>query len=167
LVKLTAKQELYVRGLISGLSQREAYRRAYPSSSEWKDTAVDSTASTLLKSAKVFQRYNDLMSEHNHKALWTREKAVNELLFLLEHSKQEIKDIGLEASNKGAFIDAIKELNKLERVYGDTDLAKANTEYIKAKTSLIKGVEHNTALMQTLRDGIKGNDEGVMHLEDN
>ena len=51
-------------------------------------------------------------------------------------------------------------------MYGDTDLAKANTEYIKAKTSLIKGVEHDMTLMQTLADALKGNGEGVMHLED-
>ena len=155
-----------MQGLISGLSQREAYRQAYPNT-RMKDKTIDEEASKMMNIPKISTRYKELMNEHKDKALWTRENAVNELLFLLEHSKQEIQQNGLDASNKGAFVDAVKELNKLERVYGDTDLAKANTEYIKAKTSLIKGVEHDTALMQTLLDVLKGNDEGVMQLEDN
>lgn len=166
MVKLTAKQEMYVQGLVSGLSQREAYKRAY-SYSNMKEATIDNNAYKLMQNNEILTRYNELLNEHKQKALWTRENAVNELLFLLEHSKQEIQQNGLDASNKGAFVDAVKELNKLERVYGDTDLAKANTEYIKAKTSLIKGVEHDTALMQTLLDVLKGTDEGVMHLEDN
>ena len=163
---LTSKQEKYVQGLVAGLSQREAYKRAYDAS-RMKTETIDKRASETFQKGAIRGRYNELMDEHKQKALWTRENAVNELLFLLEHSKQEIQQNGLDASNKGAFVDAVKELNKLERVYGDTDLAKANTEYIKAKTSLIKGVEHDTALMQTLLDVLKGNDEGVMHLEDN
>lgn len=163
---LTSKQEKYVQGLVAGLSQREAYKQAYDAS-RMKPETIYKRASEMFQKGAIRGRYTELMDEHKQKALWTRENAVNELLFLLEHSKQEIQQYGLDASNKGAFVDAVKELNKLERVYGDTDLAKANTEYIKAKTSLIKGVEHDTALMQTLLDVLKGNDEGVMHLEDN
>ena len=36
-VSLTAKEEKYVQGLVTGLSQRKAYREAYPSSRDWKD----------------------------------------------------------------------------------------------------------------------------------
>lgn len=36
---------------------------------------------------------------------------------------------------------------------------KANTELTKAKISLIKGVEHDTSLMQTLHDVLKGDDD--------
>ena len=82
LAKLTAKQELYVQGLISGLSQRESYKRAY-NTTNWKNDSIDQKASVLLKSVKVLSRYTELMDEHKQKALWTREKAVDELLFLL------------------------------------------------------------------------------------
>ena len=159
MANLTAKQEKYVQGLISGLSQREAYRRAYPSSVGWKDNVVDSKASDALKngaSGRVLERYNFLMNEHKQKALWTREKAVDELLFILDFSKKEIKELGLEASNKGAFIDAVRELNKLEQVYKEPESTRANTELTKAKTQLIKGAEHDTSLMQVLLDTLSG-----------
>ena len=152
MAKLTAKQEKYVQGLISGLSQREAYRKAYPNATQWKDSTVDENASRAIKNSKILARYQELMAEHKQKALWTREKAVGELLFLLEHSRQEIQENGLDASNKGAFVDAIRELNKLEQVYKEAESVRANTELTKAKTQLIKGSEHDTSLMQVLID---------------
>lgn len=158
MANLTAKQEKYVQGLISGLSQREAYKRAYDTTN-WKDESIDQKASVLLKNVKVRSRYEQLMDEHKDKALWTREKAVEELLFILDFSKKEIKELGLEASNKGAFIDAVRELNKLEQVYKEPESTRANTELTKAKTQLIKGAEHDTSLMQTLLEVLKGNDE--------
>ena len=158
MVKLTAKQEKYVQGLISGLSQREAYRQAYPNAMEWKDSTVDENASRAMKNSKILARYQELMAEHKDKALWTREKAVNELLFILEYSREDMKENGLEASNKGAFIDAVKELNKLEQVYKEPESTRANTELTKAKTQLIKGAEHDTSLMQVLLDTLSGGD---------
>ena len=157
MAKLTAKQEKYVQGLISGLSQREAYKRAYEAS-KMKDETIDARASRLLKEYKISARYEELISEHKQKALWTREKAVEELLFILDFSKKEIKELGLEASNKGAFIDAVRELNKLEQVYKEPESTRANTELIKAKTQLIKGAEHDTSLMQVLLDVLSGGD---------
>ena len=57
---LTEKQELYVQNLIKGMSQREAYRNAYPKSKKWKDSSVDTRASQLLKTHKVLTRYQEL-----------------------------------------------------------------------------------------------------------
>ncbi|WP_277630387.1 terminase small subunit [Atopococcus tabaci] len=152
--KLTAKQELFVQGLVSGLSQREAYRRAYPNATKWKDNAIDSNASTLLKNTKVSQRYQELMGEHKKKALWTREKAVEKLLFILQVAEDEMNDVGLEPAVKGAYIDAIKELNKLESVYDEQQARvegiRANTELTKLKSKLIKGAEHDFTLMNKL-----------------
>ena len=151
MAKLTAKQEKYVQGLISGLSQREAYKRAYEAS-KMKDETIDARASRLLKEYKISARYEELINEHKQKALWTREKAVNELLFILEYSREDMKENGLEASNKGAFIDAVKELNKLEQVYKEAESTRANTELTKAKISMIEGATPNTDMLQSLLD---------------
>ena len=82
--KLTAKQEKYVQGLVAGLSQRQAYIKAYPNARKWNDNSVDSRASNLLKNDKVLTRYNELMDEHKDKALWTRDDSVNKLIWLIE-----------------------------------------------------------------------------------
>ncbi|WP_330163172.1 terminase small subunit [Streptococcus pneumoniae] len=54
--RLTPKQELFVQGIISGLSQRQAYRKAYKAE-KMSDETVDSKASELLKNGKVTVRY--------------------------------------------------------------------------------------------------------------
>ena len=59
--KLTAKQEKFAQELAKGKSQRVAYRAAYPNSRKWKDSVVDSRASTMFnKNEKVMARYNEL-----------------------------------------------------------------------------------------------------------
>lgn len=129
--KLTAKQEKYVQGLVAGLSQREAYRKAYPNSVKWKDSAVDSNASTLFKNAKVLQSYNKLMGEHKRKALWTREESVNKLKWLIDKSIDSIDSIDegyVRQGTSGALMSAIQELNKLEGVYPDDQLKRKKLE---------------------------------------
>lgn len=133
-VKLTAKQEFYVQGLISGLSQREAYKRAYPKT-KMKDKTIDEVASKMLKNTKVYTRYAEIMDEHKQKALWTREQSVNTLKWLLNQSIESVKS---EKFDKGyvrqgtanAIVSAIKELNELELLY---PLKRAQLEKIKGK----------------------------------
>ena len=120
--KLTAKQEKFVQGLVSGLSQRKAYLEAYPNSKSWTERTVDSRASELLKKSNVLGRYNELMEEHKNKALWTREQAVNDLIWLKEQAKKSIKeqdDGYIRQGTSTAYVNAIKELNALEGVYPD------------------------------------------------
>ena len=119
-MSLTAKEEKYVRGLVAGLSQRKAYREAYPSSKDWKDRTVDSRASELFKKSNVLGRYNELMEEHKSKALWTREEAVNELKWLYKQAIKSIEDQDegyVRQGTSSALLGAIQELNKLEDLY--------------------------------------------------
>ena len=123
---LTPKQEKYVQGLVAGLSQRKAYREAYPNSTKWKDATVDNKASAMLREDEILARYNELMNEHKEKALWTREDAVNTLKWLLAQSVESVKseefDKGyVRQGTAGAIINAIQELNKLEDIYPDKD----------------------------------------------
>jgi len=115
--KLTAKEEKFVQGVVSGLSQRKAYREAYPNSVKWKDTTVDSKASTLLKRDKVLERYNDLIEEYKEQSMWTREKAEEKLLWLLNKAEEDLSEDGFRQANSTAFLNAIKELNEIAVVY--------------------------------------------------
>jgi hypothetical protein len=121
--KLTAKQEKYVQGLVAGLSQRKAYREAYPSSNKWKDATVDNKASALLREDEILARYNELMDEHKAKALWTREEAISALKWLLDRSTQSIKeqDEGyVRQGTANALLGAVQELNKMEDLYPES-----------------------------------------------
>lgn len=74
---LTTRQEKFVQELISGKSQRQAYRSAYPASEKWKDASVDQKASTLLKNVKVKQRYEDLKKKTEEKVTYDAAEVKN------------------------------------------------------------------------------------------
>ena len=117
---LTAKREKFARGLVAGLSQRQAYYEAYPNSKKWKPETVDNKASKLFKENEILARYNELMEEHKNKALWTREEAVNELKWLYKQAIKSIEeqDEGyVRQGTSSALLGAIQELNKLEDLY--------------------------------------------------
>lgn len=146
-MSLTKAQEIFVNELVKGKTQREAYMIAYPNSRKWKENSVDSRASTLLKSAKVMQRYNEL------------QKVVSESLKQdTIASKQEVlefftKMMRRELEEETIITDTIKE-SKLDedgfRVITQTRIPKI-VKTVTKNTDAYKGAEalakHYGALM--------------------
>lgn len=52
--------EEYAQARAAGMSQRKAYRKAYPSAEKWKDATVDNKAYALEKRGEVLARYEEL-----------------------------------------------------------------------------------------------------------
>lgn len=136
-MNLTQRQEAYVRGLVSGLSQRKAYRAAYdcPRAS---DATVDRKACALFGRADVRARYNALVAEVAREAQWDRMRAARELLSVLEDAMAKIResrDLEVSYTTTGrrqiadipqaaaeTAIAAVHELSKLFGLY-DADAA--------------------------------------------
>jgi phage terminase small subunit len=59
---MTPHQELFAQGVASGLSQSDAYRKAYPASLKWKDKTVHECASKLAANTKVSTRVSELQA---------------------------------------------------------------------------------------------------------
>lgn len=95
--KLTSKQEMFVRELVKGKSQYAAYLIAYPKSTGWLRNTVDCEASLLRKHPKVSKRYNELIKDvrkkEAKKMLWTREKSINALSYIVEVNTQDIERV--------------------------------------------------------------------------
>lgn len=144
--KLTAKQEKFVLNVVSGMSQRAAYRDAYPNS-KMKDSVVDVKASELLKSGKVKVRYDELMQEARKGSIWTLEKSVDSLYFMMEQAKEDILSQGVRQANSNAFIASVKELNTLMNIY---EQSKLQNEYLKAKLELLKSDNNDLELLESL-----------------
>jgi phage terminase small subunit len=58
--RLSKQQEVFVNQLVKGDTQRQAFYKAYPHSKKWKETTVDSKASTLFAQGKVRERFHEL-----------------------------------------------------------------------------------------------------------
>lgn len=64
-----ARHETFAQELAKGMSQRKAYRVAFPSSLKWKDNTVDSRASELYKTSEILGRLQELRDESSSKAV--------------------------------------------------------------------------------------------------
>jgi phage terminase small subunit len=106
--KLTVKQEKYTQGLFAGLSQREAYREAFPSSINWKDETVDARACELAKNSKVVVRLEELTNELKQRNMVTIEKT------LAEYAKLGFSDVTdyLEVVTERILVDRDRETNE-------------------------------------------------------
>ena len=124
---LTQKQEAFVKALIAGKSQRQAYREAYPSSLTWKNESVDNKASKLFADAKVKARYNELMKEIHKEALYTRENAINDLIWVKEQFKKSIEQKPTQG-NGTVYINSVKELCVLNDLYPKEEKEKDTKE---------------------------------------
>ena len=124
---LTQKQEAFVKALIAGKSQRQAYREAYPSSLTWKNESVDNKASKLFADAKVKTRYNELMKEIHTEALYTRENAINDLIWVKEQFKKSIEQKPTQG-NGTVYINSVKELCVLNDLYPKEEEEKDTKE---------------------------------------
>lgn len=113
---LTTKKEIFVQKLIEGCSQRESYKFAYECNN-MKDATIDNKACKLFAEDEVRTRYQELLDEHKSKALYSREEAVNDLIWLKEQARESIIDQGLRQANGGHFLNATKELCLLEDLY--------------------------------------------------
>ena len=78
---LTAKQEKFVRELIKGKSQREAYKAAY-NAGNMKDATIDKKACGLMKQEKIRGRYDELQKKVENKCTYDAAKVKDEIVSL-------------------------------------------------------------------------------------
>ena len=82
---LTPMQERFCQEVAGGKSQAAAYRVAYPRSLQWKnEESVWVAASRLMANTNVSLRVAELRAELAKASLWTRERAVETLMGVIE-----------------------------------------------------------------------------------
>lgn len=75
---LTPKQEKFVQGLFTGMSQREAYKQAFDTT-RMNDNTIDVKACQLANTDKIRIRLAELTEELKNRNMVTVEKVLNEL----------------------------------------------------------------------------------------
>lgn len=117
-MSLTAKQEKFIQGIVSGLSQREAYKQAY-NTNKMKNETIDNKAYILFKKDEIRARYNELLNEYKEEAKYSRLDMEADLIWIKDKAKEDINNPkkGLRQANGTVFINAIKELGELNDLY--------------------------------------------------
>lgn len=122
--ELTPKQERFIQNIISGMSQREAYKNSY-NAENMKDEVIDVKACELFNDGKVKVRYQELMNKLEDKAIMTAKERMiwlSEVVKGIQTEKEAvftdgdvvIKDVEANLSTK---IKAVDTLNKMSGEY--------------------------------------------------
>ena len=101
---LTPKQEAYCLARCRGLTQRQAYREAYPASRKWHEGTVDSRASELEHDSEVLGRLSQLRESAAREARITRAQVIERLADLAEDAFERAQDA--DPGNYGAASSA-------------------------------------------------------------
>lgn len=121
---LTAKQEKFVRNLIEGMTQREAYKNSY-NAENMADKTIDEKACLLFADEKVRTRFKELQDQLAKASIMT---AQERLIYLTEIVKDiqgekvmevvngEVKEYTAPASVKNK-LSAIDIMNKMQGEY--------------------------------------------------
>lgn len=117
---LTPKQEKFIQNIISGMSQREAYKNSYNAKNMANDT-IDNKACKLFNSGKIRARYQELMKRLENKAIMTAEermiwltKVINCDVKVKQEYDNEIKEYDPYISDR---LKALDMLNKMDGQY--------------------------------------------------
>lgn len=105
------RHEKFAQCIAVGMSQRKAYRTAFPSSEKWKDTTVDCRASELCKNSKVLGRIKELAEEASSKAVMTARERKEWLSALIrnkdEATRERLKAVDLLNKMEGDYIERV------------------------------------------------------------
>jgi hypothetical protein len=110
----SAQQAMFIRGVLNGKTQKQAYRDAYPADYS-NDRNISTTANRLLHSPKIQEFVQGINSTaedllvDDHKA--TRRFVFRELIALSKQAKQErhkIKALELLGKSCGVFKPAVR-----------------------------------------------------------
>lgn len=117
---LTPKQERFIQNIVSGMSQREAYKNSYDAKNMADDT-IDNKACKLFNSDKIRARYQELMKRLENKAIMTAEermiwltKIINCDIKVKQEYDNEVKEYDPYISDR---LKALDMLNKMDGQY--------------------------------------------------
>lgn len=149
--ELTEKQKAFARGVFEGLSQREAYKKAYDCANK-KDKTVDALASRLLSNVKVEEYLEELNKEAESPLILTKQERMIWLSQVVrtplskvdtdsdlcqEYSVTTGENSSTERVKMPSKLGAIAELNKMTGAYAPE---KVKTKVEHSFSSLLKGL---------------------------
>lgn len=120
---LTAKQEKFVRNLISGMSQREAYKNSYDAEN-MTDKTIDEEACRLFADSKISARYKELQDKLTNASIMTAQERLEYLTGIIQDIEREHKyyvmdGMMLERDEPADFNTKLKAIDIMNKMQGE------------------------------------------------
>lgn len=120
---LTAKQEKFVRNLVQGMSQREAYKNAYDVKT-MTDKTIDEEACRLFNDSKISARYQELIERAATASVMTAQERLEFLTEVIngiqrEHRVQHTDDGEREYEEPADLNTKLKAVDLMNKMQGE------------------------------------------------
>ena len=120
---LSAKQEQFVRNIIEGQSQADAYRNAY-STKRMSNNAIYREASLLMNNPKIAQRLKELRDELAKDSIMTAQERLEYLTGVTRGTVQEkftilVEGQPVEFSRAAGFGEKMKAIDLMNKMTGE------------------------------------------------
>lgn len=120
---LTAKQEKFVRNLIQGMSQREAYKNSY-NAENMTDKSIDEEACRLFKDTKISARYQELIDKAATAAIMTAQERLEYLTGIVYGTEQEqikglVEGVEVEYERPADLNTRLKAVDLMNKMTGE------------------------------------------------
>lgn len=107
---LTPKQELFVQGIIKGMTQADAYRSAY-NCKRMADKTIHENASRLMADSKVKARVQELRDQIDKSTVMTAQQRLEWLTNLINNAEEgttdKLKAIDIMNKMQGEYVQKI------------------------------------------------------------
>ncbi len=134
---LTAKQEQFVKNIIDGMSQADAYRNAYPNQ-RMSDKTIYENASRLMNNSKIIARLKELRDQLAKPTIMSAQERLEFLTKIIKGEKGETVvqmidgeavEVEAPASLKNK-LNAIDIMNKMQGEYVQKVEAEVTKEVV-------------------------------------
>lgn len=141
---LTPKQEKFVRNLISGMSQREAYKNSYDAEN-MTDESIDVAACRLFNDDKIKLRYKELQDKLANASIMTAQERLEYLTGIIldierEHKYYVVDGMMQEREEPADFNTKLKAIDIMNKMQG---------EYVQ---KIVADVDNEVSISITLED---------------
>lgn len=161
--KLTKKHDIFIHELILGKTQREALLIAYPEKKKLSINTINKQGYELYHDAKIQLRYeeclNEIREEEKRKALWSREKSINALKYIIDQNTADLDRIYQASEDELKFMQQV--LSEQSKRFAETgevskDMSSEMAVILKMsldqrKTRRISGV-HNQGIVAAIAE---------------
>ena len=120
---LTGKQEKFVRNLIQGMSQREAYKNSYDTEN-MTDKSIDEVACRLFNEVKIQSRYNELIERAANASVMTAQERLEYLTAIVYGTEQEqvqgiVEGVKVEFERPADLNTRMKAIDIMNKMQGE------------------------------------------------
>lgn len=152
--QITRQQEKFLKYILEGDIQREAYLKAYPSKKCCKSNTIDMAASKLMAKPHIKKRYAEMLEEVRKKELeecaWSRAEAIRTLKTVIQRNMEEMERIDAAANEE---IEYLKEILAQAKENKDISKAAAMLETIlKKKQRRHRSTIHNDGITKAVSE---------------